>query len=50
MNYKRKDFLKMTGGLAVAGLAGKELFSFLDDENKKIKTFGLQLYSVRNEM
>ena len=49
MNYKRKDFLKLTGGLALAGLTVKDLFSFIE-ESKKIKTFGLQLYTLRDDM
>src|SRR6185369_10553130 len=43
------DFLKLTSGLAFAGLAGNDLFSFTE-EDKKIKTFGLQLYTLRDDM
>ena len=50
MNYKRRDFLKLTGGIALTGLAGKEILStFLNDE-MKIKEFGLQLYTLRDDM
>ena len=46
---KRKDFLKMSGGLALTGLASNNIFATLanDEEAKKLKTFGLQLYTLR---
>lgn len=52
MNYKRKDFLKLTGAFAVTGLAGKELFSsFFHDKNEEtLKSFGLQLYTLRDDL
>ena len=49
MNYNRKGFLKLSGGVAGA-LAFSPLlntFSQIDD-TRKLKTFGLQLYTVRN--
>ena len=49
MNYKRKDFLKMTGGLALAALAGNEILSSFTN-NKKISEFGLQLYTLRDDL
>ena len=49
---KRKEFLKMSGGLALAGLASNSVFKSLTDadEFKKIKTFGLQLYTLRADL
>ena len=49
---KRKEFLRLSGGLAMAGLASKSvLASFAGDEAaKKIKTFGLQLWTVRGDL
>jgi len=49
---KRKDFLKLSGGLALAGLANKNTFASLvqDEETKKLKAFGLQLYSLRDDL
>src|SRR5436190_4840996 len=48
---KRKEFLKMGGGLALAGLASNNAFaSFMNNEEfKKIKKFGLQLYTLRDD-
>jgi sugar phosphate isomerase/epimerase len=48
---KRKEFLKMSGGLALAGLASNSVFASLADadEFKKLKTFGLQLYTLRDD-
>jgi sugar phosphate isomerase/epimerase len=50
MNYKRRDFLKLTGGLALTGLAGKEIFSSISDDTMKLKEFGLQLYTLRDDL
>src|SRR5882757_2394297 len=55
MNYKRRDFLKLGSGLAVGAALTPAAFKFLSMENeteesKKIKRFGLQLYSVRDDM
>jgi sugar phosphate isomerase/epimerase len=49
---KRNEFLRLSGGLALAGLASKSAFASLaDDEGtKKIKYFGLQLYSLRDDL
>ena len=55
MNYKRRDFLQ-TGGSIAAGLAFASFGTkhFLSDDAfemaKKQKPFGLQLYSLRDEM
>lgn len=50
MSYKRRDFLKMTGGLALTGLTGKEILSSITDDKMKLKEFGLQLYSLRDDL
>lgn len=49
---KRKDFLKLSGTLAFTGLAGKNIFSSVADfpEEKKLKTFGIQLYTLRADL
>src|SRR5437868_1346654 len=48
MNYKRREFLKLSGniatGLALAPLACK----LMPKETGDIKTFGLQLYTLRD--
>jgi len=55
MNYDRRRFLKhsagLTSGIALSSLAGNLLTEeMLSEEKKKIKTFGLQLWSVRDDM
>jgi sugar phosphate isomerase/epimerase len=49
---KRKEFLKMSGGLALAGFATNSLFASLADESefKRIKKFGLQLWTLREDL
>lgn len=49
---KRKDFLKLSGGLALSGLASKNIFASLaqQDEEKKLTAFGLQLYTLRADL
>ena len=55
MNLKRRDFLKITGavasGFAINGVTGKSILpGFMQDEEaKKIKAFGLQLYTLRDD-
>lgn len=53
MQYNRRKFIKISGGittgLALGSLAGTSLFSFDSEEAKKIKKFGLQLYSLRDD-
>lgn len=50
-NYNRKDFLKLALGTSGALLAQNSFASFLEEENsKKIKQFGIQLWSVREAM
>jgi sugar phosphate isomerase/epimerase len=49
---KRNEFLKISGGLALAGLASQTgLASVCDfEEYKKIKSFGVQLWTLRDDM
>jgi len=48
---KRNEFLKLSGGLALAGLASKSGFaSFAGEEAGKLKNFGIQLWSVRDDL
>jgi sugar phosphate isomerase/epimerase len=46
---KRNEFLKLSG-LALAGLASKTGFASLTGEDAKLKDFGIQLYSVRDDL
>ena len=50
MSYKRRDFLKITGSLALTSLATKEILSSITDDKMKLKEFGLQLYSLRDDL
>jgi len=47
---KRNEFLKLSGGLALAGLASKSGFASFAEESAKLKNFGIQLWSVRNDL
>ena len=47
---ERKEFLKITGGLALAGLAAKTGLASPTGEAKKLKNFGIQLWSVRDDL
>jgi len=47
---KRNEFLKLSGGLALAGLASKSGFASLAGETAKLKNFGIQLWSVRDDL
>ena len=47
---KRNEFLKLSGGLALASLASKPGFASLAGEAAKLKSFGIQLWSVREDM
>ena len=54
MSYNRRKFIKQTAGItsgfALASFAGNGLFgNDLFEEMKKIKAFGLQLYTLRND-
>jgi sugar phosphate isomerase/epimerase len=52
MKQQRKEFLKWTGGLAlgavISPLAGKWIMD--EETGEKIKSFGLQLWTVRDDM
>jgi sugar phosphate isomerase/epimerase len=54
MYNTRRKFLQLTGataaGFALTGLSGNSLFALLEEERKKIKSFGLQLWTIRDEM
>ena len=47
---KRNEFLKLSGGLALAGLASKSGFASFAGEAAKLKNFGIQLWSVRDDL
>jgi sugar phosphate isomerase/epimerase len=49
---KRNEFLKISGGLALAGLASRSALASLADmdDYKKLKAFGLQLYTLRADL
>jgi hypothetical protein len=47
---KRSEFLKISGGLAIAGLASKAGLASISSEEKKLKNFGIQLWSVRDDL
>jgi sugar phosphate isomerase/epimerase len=47
---KRSEFLKISSGLALAGLASKTGLASLAPEAKKLKQFGIQLWSVRDDL
>ncbi len=47
---KRNEFLKLSGGFALAGLAAKSGLASLTSEEKKLKEFGIQLWSVRDDL
>ena len=51
MKYSRKSFLKLSGSLAAAVALSEYENNFLTNELPgKIKSFGLQLYTLRNDM
>lgn len=52
---KRKEFIRLTGattaGMALATMAGNSILSSLwEDDMKKIKSFGLQLWTMRDTL
>lgn len=47
---KRSEFLRLSGGLALAGLASKSGFASVAGETGKLKNFGIQLWSVRDDL
>jgi sugar phosphate isomerase/epimerase len=54
MSYKRRDFLKLTGaataGLTLASMTSNALSADLFSGKKKLDKFGLQLYSLRDDL
>jgi sugar phosphate isomerase/epimerase len=54
MQYNRRTFIKISGsvttGLALGAIAGPSLFSSCANEAKKLKKFGLQLYTLRDDL
>jgi sugar phosphate isomerase/epimerase len=54
MNYNRRKFLKQTAGIssgiALYSLAGNSFLNDVLDESKKLKAFGLQLYTLRDDL
>lgn len=50
MYISRKEFLKTGSVVALAAIASDSLFaSVANEENKKLKNFGLQMYSLRDD-
>src|SRR5688572_10540800 len=47
---ERKEFLKLSGGLALAGLVSKPGFASCSNSGDKLKEFGIQLWSVRDDL
>jgi hypothetical protein len=49
---KRNEFLKISGGLALAGFISPSLVSCTSQEEKvkTLKNFGLQLYTLRDDL
>lgn len=47
---KRKEFLKITGGLALAGIASNSGLISCSSADAKLKNFGIQLWSVRDDL
>ena len=49
---KRNEFLRLSGSLVFAGLASKSALASIanNDEAKKVKNFGIQLWSVRDDL
>jgi len=54
MSYKRRDFLKVTGaataGLAFSSITANACSANLFSATKKLDVFGLQLYSLRDDL
>src|SRR6478736_9814995 len=54
MSYKRRDFLKLTGaataGFTFASMTANALPGDLFSDKKKMSAFGLQLYSLRDDL
>lgn len=54
MNKSRRKFIKITGGItsgfALSSVTGMSLLSSCNDAEKKTKNFGIQLYTLRDDM
>lgn len=54
MSYSRRKFITLTGGaaagLAIGSMSGLSFLNSCEDNAKKMKTFGLQLYTLRDDM
>ncbi len=50
MNYNRRNFLQLSGSIAAGVILNPITRSLLHDDFKKQKPFGLQLYSLRDDM
>ena len=48
MNYKRREFIKLTGNLATGLVLSPLACKLMPKETGDIKTFGLQLYTLRD--
>lgn len=48
MSHNRKDFLKLSAGIAGSIALSPALNNLFGDDQRKLKTFGLQLYSIRD--
>lgn len=48
MNHSRKDFLNLSAGIAGSMALSPALSKLFQDDPRKLKTFGLQLYSIRD--
>lgn len=52
--YNRRKFIQLSGGatagLAISSMTGVSFLSSCDEDAKKIKKFGLQLYTLRDDM
>ena len=52
MQHNRRRFIKITGGatagFALSSMTGLSLLPTCNQSGKKIKSFGLQLYGIRN--
>ncbi len=53
MQHNRRKFIKLAGAgtaaLSLTGLSGYSLFA-CDDKSERIKTYGIQLYTLRDDM
>jgi sugar phosphate isomerase/epimerase len=47
---ERKEFIRLSGGLALAGLVSKPGFASCSNNGDKLKEFGIQLWSVRDDL